>query len=86
MLESVEGMHHDAFDRLTPRERQVLEMTARGLTNRQIADGLVVTVHAIKFHLAMIYRKLNVANRTEAAFLYLNRSAQASTTGREDVT
>lgn len=46
-------------------------MTARGLTNGQIAEQLGVTVHAVKFHLASIYRKLGVANRTEAAVLYL---------------
>lgn len=53
------------------REAEVLEMAARGLTNHQIAGELGVTVHAIKFHLAAIYRKLGVANRTEAAGVYL---------------
>ena len=57
---------------LTPREQQVLAMTARGLTNQQIAAALAVSIHAVKFHLATIYRKLHVSNRTEAAFLYLN--------------
>ena len=42
-------------------------MVARGLTNREIAERLTVTVHAVKFHLASIYRKLGVGNRTEAA-------------------
>lgn len=56
---------------LSPRELEVLEMTARGLTNAQIATGLFVTVHAVKFHLAGIYRKLGVGNRTEAAVVYL---------------
>jgi DNA-binding CsgD family transcriptional regulator len=37
----------------------------------EIADALKVTVHAVKFHLASIYRKLGVGNRTEAAVLYL---------------
>jgi DNA-binding CsgD family transcriptional regulator len=56
---------------LSRREREVLEMTALGLTNGQIAGRLGVTVHAVKFHLASIYRKLGVANRTEAAVVYL---------------
>ncbi len=56
---------------LSPRELEVLEMAARGLTNAQIANGLYVTVHAVKFHLAGIYRKLGVGNRTEAAVVYL---------------
>ena len=49
-------------------------MAALGLTNSEIARRLHVTVHAVKFHLAGVYRKLGVANRTEAAVLYL-RSA-----------
>ena len=56
---------------LSPRELEVLEMASLGLTNWQIAGRLHVTVHAIKFHLAAIYRKLGVTNRTEAAVLYL---------------
>ena len=52
---------------LTFRENEVLELTSLGLTNDQIAARLDVGVHAIKFHLASIYRKLGVSNRTEAA-------------------
>jgi DNA-binding NarL/FixJ family response regulator len=51
---------------LSPREVQVLDLAALGLTNQQIATRLEVTVHAVKFHLAGVYRKLGVANRTEA--------------------
>ena len=57
--------------RLSPRELQVLEMTARGLTNSQVGAHLDLSVHAVKFHLASIYRKLHVSNRTEAAVVYL---------------
>jgi DNA-binding CsgD family transcriptional regulator len=60
-------------ERLSAREREVLELASSGLTNRQIAIRLRLTIHAVKFHLAAIYRKLGVANRTEAAFVYLNR-------------
>ena len=56
---------------LSPREREVLDMAALGLTNVQIGRRLHVSVHAVKFHLAAIYRKLGVANRTEAAVVYL---------------
>jgi two-component system, NarL family, response regulator YdfI len=56
---------------VSPREVQVLEMTSQGLTNDEIAKRLNVTTHAVKFHLASIYRKLGVANRTEAAVVYL---------------
>jgi DNA-binding CsgD family transcriptional regulator len=57
--------------RLTAREREVLRRTASGETNAQIAAGLGVTVHAVKFHLSSIFRKLGVRNRTGAAALYL---------------
>ena len=46
-------------------------MAALGLTNGQISAQLKVSVHAVKFHLASVYRKLAVTNRTEAAFVYL---------------
>jgi DNA-binding CsgD family transcriptional regulator len=62
---------------LSAREVEVLEMASLGLTNLQIAGRLHVSIHAVKFHLAAIYRKLGVANRTEAAVLFL-RSAPAS--------
>lgn len=56
---------------LTAREIEVLEMASLGLTNTQIAARLHVTIHAVKFHLAAIYRKLGVTNRTEAAVAFL---------------
>jgi DNA-binding NarL/FixJ family response regulator len=49
------------------REIEVLELASMGMTNPQIASRLELSVHAIKFHLASIYRKLGAANRTEAA-------------------
>ena len=55
---------------LSARERQVLELAAEGLTNAQIGSRLQVTGHAVKFHLASVYRKLGVTNRTEAAVLF----------------
>lgn len=56
---------------LTPRELEVLEMISLGLTNAEAARRLNVSVHAIKFHLAAIYSRLGVNNRTEAAVTYL---------------
>jgi DNA-binding CsgD family transcriptional regulator len=41
------------------------------MTNSQVGASLNVSVHAVKFHLASIYRKLDVANRTEATAVYL---------------
>jgi DNA-binding NarL/FixJ family response regulator len=56
---------------LSVRESEVLQMASLGLTNREIAGRLHLSPHAIKFHLSSIYRKLGVANRTEAAVAYL---------------
>ena len=56
---------------LSKRETQVLAVTALGLTNRQAAAELGVSVHAVKFHLAAVYRKLGVANRTQAVAMFV---------------
>lgn len=56
---------------LTPRELEVLQMISFGLSNAEAARRLHVSVHAIKFHLAAIYSRLGVTNRTEAAVTYL---------------
>ena len=56
---------------LTRCEAQVLHLAADGLTNAAIAERLGVSVHVVKFHLAGVYRKLGVPNRTSAASAYL---------------
>jgi DNA-binding CsgD family transcriptional regulator len=61
---------------LSPREREVLERAAFGRSNGQIAAELGVTVNTVKFHLASIFRKLGVANRTAAATAYVRMGAQ----------
>jgi len=52
---------------LTERELTILKGVARGLGNQAIAPELWITHQTVKFHLTNIYRKLTVANRTEAA-------------------
>ena len=52
---------------LTRRELQILLLAAEGHTNGQIARSLWVTEQTVKFHLSNTYRKLGVANRTEAS-------------------
>jgi DNA-binding NarL/FixJ family response regulator len=74
-----EGLH-----RLSRREAEVLGEMVHGLTNEQVASRLNVTVHAVKFHLAAIYRKLEVANRTEAASVYYSAMAAPPTGKRVD--
>ena len=51
---------------LTPREQAILTAVASGLTTAAISRELWVSEHTVKFHLTNIYRKLGVANRTEA--------------------
>jgi DNA-binding NarL/FixJ family response regulator len=79
MTEQADSWHKVGIPRkaLSARETEVLGMAARGLTNHEIARRLHVTVHAVKFHLAAVYRKLGVANRTEAAVVYLSEGAAA---------
>jgi DNA-binding NarL/FixJ family response regulator len=52
---------------LTERELGILKAVARGLSNSAIGKELWVTEQTVKFHLTNIYRKLDLANRTEAA-------------------
>src|SRR6266550_5756693 len=52
---------------LTERELSILKAVAKGLSNAAIGKELWVTEQTVKFHLTNIYRKLNLANRTEAA-------------------
>ena len=56
---------------LTPRQLEILRSLARGLTNDDIAHEFGLSKAGVKFHLLTIFRKLNVANRTEAVSLAL---------------
>ncbi len=53
-------------DPLTGRERQVLQLTAQGLSNKQIASSLDISENTVKFHLSSLYAKLGATSRTEA--------------------
>jgi DNA-binding NarL/FixJ family response regulator len=58
---------------LTDRELEILRLVAQGYTNGRIARELWVTEQTVKFHLSNTYRKLGVANRTEASrYAHLN--------------
>jgi len=52
---------------LTRREVEILRLVSEGLSNAELARMIWVTEQTVKFHLSNIYRKLNVANRTEAS-------------------
>jgi DNA-binding NarL/FixJ family response regulator len=55
---------------LTKREKEVLKMLAVGQQNKEIAQGLKISVATTQNHLQNLYRKLRVRNRTEAAERY----------------
>ena len=57
------------LDALNPRELEVLEQLSMGLRNRQIAERLNISENTVKFHVANILGKLEVASRGEAAAL-----------------
>jgi len=61
------AMDDEQLPVLTRREREILRLLAEGHSNSELARMLWVTEQTIKFHLSNIYRKLNVANRTEAS-------------------
>ncbi len=54
-------------DRISSREREVLQLLAQGCSNQEIADVLVVTVETVKRHVSSLLTKLEVDNRTQAA-------------------
>lgn len=58
---------------LTSRELEVLRVLARGSTNAQIARELNVTDDTVKFHVHNIFRKLDVASRTEATLVAIRQ-------------
>jgi DNA-binding NarL/FixJ family response regulator len=65
-----EGAEPDPYD-LTAREREVMQLLARGHSNRQIADELVVSEKTVKNHVHNAYLKLGVKRRAEAIAKWL---------------
>lgn len=62
---------------ISDREREILQLVARGATNQQIADQLNISVNTVKVHLRNIFGKIGVVSRTEAT-LYAIRNGIAS--------
>ena len=57
---------------LSPREREVLELLARGFRNAEIAGALGITAHTVSGYVRQLYRKLEVGSRGEAVFEAMN--------------
>lgn len=56
---------------LSPREMEILELVARGLSDKEVGHSLGIAVGTVRVHLTHIYEKLHVRSRTEAAAKYL---------------
>lgn len=54
---------------LTEREVEVLQYVVEGMTNKEIAQILMITHHTVKAHVASIIRKIGVKNRLDAALI-----------------
>jgi DNA-binding NarL/FixJ family response regulator len=57
----------DPAAELSPREREVLDLVAQGLANKQIARRLGITERTVKAHVGSLFRRIGVADRTSAA-------------------
>ncbi|HAA84346.1 MAG TPA: hypothetical protein DCE01_06155 [Thermodesulfobacterium commune] len=56
---------------LTPKEKEIISLVCKGLSNKQIADKLNISEQTVKAHLNRIFRKLNVQSRTQLVSIFL---------------
>ena len=61
------------YEELTQREHEVFQLAADGLNNREIADRLVISEKTVKNHIANIFSKLQVNDRTQAVLYGLRK-------------
>jgi DNA-binding NarL/FixJ family response regulator len=66
-LSQLSHAHPSSPDELTPRERELLELMVKGLSNKEMAQALAISENTVKYHVKHILQKLGVQNRTEAA-------------------
>jgi DNA-binding NarL/FixJ family response regulator len=62
----IERMSSEKASGLSKRELEVLSVIASGAQNKEIGDRLSLSTNTVKFHVANVFRKLGVQNRTEA--------------------
>ncbi len=66
----VRELNRDPIESLTRRERLLLERLATGLSNKELAKDLDLSINTVKFHLRNLFEKLSVTSRTQAIALY----------------
>lgn len=66
-------MQEEPYDRLTPRERELLKLIAEGRTSREIADMLLISLKTVLGHRTKIMKKLDLHNRSELIKYALRR-------------
>lgn len=72
----VRELQSDPIHQLSRKERAILEALSKGLTNRELAAELEISINTVKFHLSNLFEKLSVKNRAQAiAFYYASRLA-----------
>ena len=69
------------IDSLTEREREVLILLAKGMTNKDIAQALFLSVRTVEAHLRNVYGKLDVASRTEAVLWAVQHGFESHSQG-----
>jgi NarL family two-component system response regulator LiaR len=69
LIEGVTSPHEDTrrLDHLTEREREVLALLGRGMSNKEIAAKLSISEKTVKFHVSGVLNKLGLGDRTQAA-------------------
>ena len=84
LIEGAQRPHRSPIDELTPREREVLSLMARGKSNRAIADDLTLTKRAVEKHVGSIFMKLMledeeiVSRRVAAVLMYLANTPEVA--------
>ena len=71
----VRSLAADPINTLSRKERAMLEALSQGLTNKELARELSVSVNTVKFHLSNLYDKLAVKNRAQAIAFYYAKQA-----------
>ncbi len=73
----VRSLRQDPIEQLSPRERTLLEALSKGLTNRELAHELEISINTVKFHLSNVFEKISAKNRAQAmAFYYASRESR----------